>query len=315
MKTVTYERFGGPDVLTLSDVAPPAPRAGHLVVRVRAVSINPLDGKIRRGDARLLSGTRFPKTPGLDFAGVVEQVGEGVSGFRVGDDVFGGMGSFKAGYLSEHISVPARVVAKVPRSLDAVQAAAVAVVGLAARTAVRAVARIKEGDHVLLNGASGGLGPYALQLARRAGAHVTAVSGTDGVALAHELGADTVIDYQRDSILASGKTFDAVLDLSARLPFSEARALLEPHGVYVDFEPGPWKLASAAVQNPFRAQKHRFVITQSTTAALEELGRHFDAGELTPGPTQVFELSDHRRAFEVAEKRGLVGKVVIRLGD
>jgi NADPH:quinone reductase-like Zn-dependent oxidoreductase len=313
MKTVTYSRFGSPDVLTLSDVAPPSPRGGHLVVRVLAVSINPLDGKLRRGDARLLSGTKFPKTPGLDFAGVVEQVGQGVTGFQVGDDVFGGLGSFKAGYLSERISVPARVVAKMPKSLDHVGAAALAVVGLAAQTAVDA-ARVKAGDHVLINGASGGLGPYAIQLAKRAGAHVTAVSGTDGVALARELGADSVVDYRREAITASGRTFDAVLELSARLPFSAARVLLKPSGVYVDFEPGPAKLASAALQNPFRSRQHRFVITRSSTAALEALGRHVDAGALRPGPTRVFEFSDYRRAFEQAEKGGSVGKVVVRLG-
>jgi len=118
MQTVTYSRFGSPDVLTLSDAAPTSPRSGHLVVRVHAVSINPLGSKIRRGDARLLSGTKFPKTPGLDFAGGVEQVGEGVSDFQVGDVVFGGPGSWKAGYLSERISDPARVVAKKPKSLE-----------------------------------------------------------------------------------------------------------------------------------------------------------------------------------------------------
>jgi NADPH:quinone reductase-like Zn-dependent oxidoreductase len=311
MQAITYAHFGSPDVLTLSDAAPPSPRSGHLVVRVHAVSINPLDAKIRRGDARLLSGTRFPKTPGLEFAGVVEQVGTGVSGFQVGDDVFGGLGSFKEGYLSERISVPARVVAKMPKSLDYVGAAAVAVVGLAARAAVHA-ARIKTGDHVLINGASGGLGPYAIQLGKQAGAHVTAVSGTGGVALARELGADSVIDYRRESITASGKTFDAVLELSGRLSFSEARLLLKPRGVYVDFEPGPAKLASAAIQNLFRSRQHRFVIARSTTEALDALSRQIDAGVLRPGPVQAYPLSEYRRAFELAEKGGLVGKAVIR---
>jgi NADPH:quinone reductase-like Zn-dependent oxidoreductase len=311
MQAITYSRFGSPEVLMLSDVAPPSPRGGHLIVRVRAVSINPLDGKIRRGDARLLSGTKFPKTPGLDFAGVVEQVGEGVQGFQAGENVFGGLGSFKAGYLSERISVPARVVAKMPRSLDYAGAAAVTVAGLAARTAIH-VARVKAGDHVLINGASGGLGPYAIQLGKQAGAHVTAVSGTSGVALARELGADSVIDYRRESITASGKTFDAVLELSGRLSFGEARLLLKPRGVYVDFEPGPSKLASAAIQNLFRSRQHRFVIARSTTEALEALSQQIDAGGLRPGPVQAYPLSEYRRAFELAEKGGLVGKAVIQ---
>lgn len=313
MKTITYAGFGGADVLTLSEAAPPPVRKNHLLVRVHAVSINPLDGKIRRGELRVLSGTRFPKTPGLDFAGVVEQVGEGVSGFRIGDAVFGGQGSFKEGFLAERISVPAGIVAKKPKSLDDVGAAAVAVVGLAAQAAVLDAARVKAGDHVLINGCTGGMGPYAIQLARRAGAHVTGVCSTDGVAMAREFGAHTVLDYRRDSILESGRTFDAVIDLSARLSFSEARVLLKDKGVYVEVEPFPAKLARAVLLNPFRAHQHRFLFTKCTTAGLEALGRHFEAGELRPSPTQVFALSEYRRAFEVAEKGGLLGKVVLRL--
>ncbi|HTN86451.1 MAG TPA: NAD(P)-dependent alcohol dehydrogenase [Sorangium sp.] len=314
MKTITYARFGGPEVLALSDTTPPPPsREGRLLVRMHAVSLNPLDGKIRRGEARLLSGARFPKTPGIDFAGVVEGVGPGVVGFSVGDRVFGGLGSMKEGYLSELISVPARVAAKMPANLDFVGAASVAVVGLAALQALRDVGRVKAGARVLVNGCTGGIGPYALQLAKRMGAHVTGVCGTEGVALARDFGADAVVDYRRESITSSGQRFDVVLDLSTRLPFEAARVLLAERGTYVGFEPAPAQIIGAAVLNIFRAHKHRFLFAKATTSDLGELGRLIGSGELRLAPTQVFELSEFRRAFELAEKGGVAGKIVIRL--
>jgi len=313
MQALTFDRFGGPDVLSLSDVATPAARKGHLLVRVHAVSVNPLDGKIRRGELRLLSGSHFPRSPGLDFAGVVEEVGPGVRGFTPGQRVFGYLGTMREGTLAEHISVPARVVARMPAGLTFVGAASLAVGGLAALQALRDVARVKAGDRVLVNGSTGGVGLYALQLARRMGAHVTAVAGSAGAVVAQDYGAHVVLDYHRGPVSASGLTFDAVLELSARLPFSAARGLLGPRGVYVGFEPTPPALLSAALLNPFRGQRHAFAMTKATPADLEALGRQLDAGELRLAPTQVFALSDMHRAYALAERGGLVGKVVLQL--
>jgi NADPH:quinone reductase-like Zn-dependent oxidoreductase len=312
MQAVTYDHFGGPDVLTLAEVAAPAVRAGHLRVRVAAVSINPLDGKIRRGQLTLLSGRRFPKTPGLDLAGTVDAIGAGVTGFAVGDAVFGFTGSMRSGTLADLVSVPATAVAKAPASTDAAGAASIAVVGLAALQALRDAARVKAGDHVLLHGATGGVGPYAVQLARRMGARVTAVGSGDGLALLRELGADAIVDYRRASILDAGQRFDAVIDLSTRLSFAAARAILTPRGVHVAVEPSPPALVAAAIGNRFRRQQRRFLMTRPSRPDLELLGRLLDTGELRLGPRQVLERRELRRAFELAEGGGVVGKVVIR---
>jgi NADPH:quinone reductase-like Zn-dependent oxidoreductase len=313
MQAVTYDHFGGPEVLTLGEVAAPAVRAGHLRVRVAAVSINPLDAKIRRGQLTLLSGRRFPKTPGLDLAGTVDAVGAGVTGFAVGDRVFGFTGSMRTGTLSDLATVPAAAVARIPASIDATGAASIAVVGLAALQALRDAARVKAGDRVLLNGATGGIGPYAVQLARRMGAHVTAVGSGDGLALLRDLGADAVVDYRRDSILAAGQRFDAVIDLSTHLPFAAARPILTARGVHVAVEPSPPALIAAALANRVRRQQRRFLMTKPSGADLADLGRLLDGGELRLGPVQAFERRDWRQAFELAERGGVVGKVVIRL--
>jgi NADPH:quinone reductase-like Zn-dependent oxidoreductase len=313
MNAVTYNHFGGPDVLELTTRA--APRVGPLdvLVRVRAVSVNPLDSKIRRGELRLLSGARFPKTPGIDFAGVVEAVGAKVTGFAVGDRVFGFPGSMRSGTLSEVISVPAASAAKIPRGLDDIGAASVALVGLAALQAFRDVARVVRNERVLVHGATGGVGLVLLQLARLRGAHVTAVVSTSGVAAARQFGAEQVVDYRSESIADLRDRFDVVFDTSTKLSFSAARKLLEPRGRYVGFEPSPLSLIGAALLNPLRRQKHRTLIAKPSAADVAEIGQLIDGHEIVVPPAEAFDLADAARAFERVERGGVIGKVVIRV--
>ncbi|MBX3220626.1 MAG: NAD(P)-dependent alcohol dehydrogenase [Labilithrix sp.] len=313
MNAITYSHFGGPDVLKLTRSESPRVGSLDLLVRVRAVSVNPLDGKIRRGELRLLSGARFPKTPGIDFAGVVEAVGAKVTGFAVGDRVFGYPGSMRKGTLSEVVSVPAASAAKIPRGLDDVGAASVAMVGLAALQAIRDVAHVAPKERVLVNGATGGVGLMLLQLARLRGAHVTAVASTKGVPVAHQFGADDVVDYRSESIADIRERFDVVFDTSTKLPFSAARRLLEPRGRYVGFEPSPLSLIGSALLNPFRRQKHLILVAKPSAADLAEIGRMIDAHEVVLPPEEAFDLPDAARAFERVERGGVIGKVVIRL--
>jgi NADPH:quinone reductase-like Zn-dependent oxidoreductase len=313
MNAITFSHFGGPDVLELTRSE--APRVGSLdlLVRVRAVSVNPLDGKIRRGELRLLSGARFPKTPGIDFAGIVEAVGAKVTGFAVGDRIFGYPGSMRNGTLSELISVPAASAAQIPRALDEVGAASVAMVGLAALQAFRDVAQVASGERVLVNGATGGVGLMLLQLARLRGAHVTATASTTGVSVARQFGAETVVDYRSEAIVAGRERFDVVFDLSTKLPFPAARKLLGARGRYVGFEPSPLTLIRSALMNPFRGQKHLLLIAKPSTRDLAELARLIDAREIVLPPVESFDLADARRAFERVERGGVIGKVVVRL--
>jgi NADPH:quinone reductase-like Zn-dependent oxidoreductase len=313
MNAVTYNHFGGPDVLELT--TSDAPRVGphDLLVRVRAVSVNPLDGKIRRGELRLMSGARFPKTPGSDVAGIVEAVGAKAAGFAVGDRVFGFPGSMRKGTLSEVVSVPATSVAKIPRGLDDVGAASVSMVGLAALQALRDVAHVSSNERVLVHGATGGVGLMLLQLARLRGAHVTAVASTKGVAIARQFGAEQVVDYRSESIADRRDRFDVVFDTSTKLPFSAARRLLEPRGRYVGFEPSPALLIGAVLRNPFRRQKHLTLIAKPSAADLDEIGRLIEAREVVVPPTEAFDLPDAARAFERVERGGVIGKVVIRI--
>ncbi|MBZ4336406.1 NAD(P)-dependent alcohol dehydrogenase [Corallococcus sp. AS-1-12] len=312
MNALTYSRFGGPEVLMHTEQPAPRVRAHHLLIRVRAVSVNPIDGKIRRGALKLLSGSRFPKSPGSDFAGVVEEVGPGIEGFSVGDRVFGFPGSMREGTLAGLITVAANAVARIPSGLDDVGAAAVSMVGLAALQAVRDVARVAPSERVLVNGATGGVGLMLIQLARSRGAHVTAVTSAAGLETARKYGAQEVHDYRARPLSMLGERFDVVFDLSTKLSSSEARGLLTPRGRHVGFEPSPASLLASVLLGPFRRQKQLLLVTKPSARDLAELAEELQTRELLPPPVEVFELSDARAAFERSERGGVIGKVVIR---
>jgi NADPH:quinone reductase-like Zn-dependent oxidoreductase len=166
----------------------------------------------------------------------------------------------------------------------------------------------------LVNGCTGGVGLFALQLAKRMGAHVTGVCSTDGVALTRDLGANEVIDYRKQSLTEPALRYHSILELSGKLSFDTANDLLDEHGVYVDFSPSPASLIGNTLANPFRSHKHLFAMTSANTADLEALARLLDDSELRAPPVKEFPLEKFREAFELAESGGLIGKVVIRTG-
>lgn len=315
MQALVYHGYGGRDRLALETVADPgAPGRGEVRVRVHATSINPVDGKVRRGELKLIAGRRFPKRPGLDLSGRVEAVGDGVTDLAVGDAVYGGARGMSEGAFAEQVITRAASLAKAPRGVDLTTAAGIPTVAIAALQALRDLARVGRGDRLLVNGCTGGVGLFALQIARQAGAVVTGVCGTDGMALARDHGADTVIDYRTTDIRRAGLRFRAILELSGRLSFADGCALLEPGGRFVDFAPGPAGLIGAALANPFRRRKHVFAMTAPRTADLDWLAGQIDAGALRACPTRVFPLAAFAEAFALAEGGGVPGKVVVRIG-
>jgi len=313
MKTVSYDRYGDRDVMRMTDAEVPSPKSGELRVKVHAASVNPVDGKVRRGELKLIAGGHFPKRPGLDFAGVVDALGDGVSSFKLGDRVYGSAKSMSEGAMSELAVVNASAIAKSPAKLDDVTAAAVPVVAIAALQTLRDTAKVKKGDRVLVNGCTGGVGIFALQLAKRFGAQVTGVCGTDGVSLARELGADDLIDYRKEPLAARSERYHVILELSGKLPFDQAHALLDEHGIYVDFSPSPASLIGNTIANPFRSHKHVFAMTAGKTTDLEALAKMLDDGELRPPPVRELPFDRFSEAFELAERGGIIGKVVVRV--
>ncbi|MDX6408633.1 MAG: hypothetical protein QOE13_1704 [Gaiellaceae bacterium] len=311
--------YGSPDVLGLEETEKPALTDDGVLVRVRAASVNPADWYLLRGRpqiARIQLGLRKPKSSalGVDFAGTVEAVGKDITQFRPGDEVFGG----RSGALAEYVCVR-KAVAKKPTNLTFEQAAAVPVAALTALQGLRDKGRIRPGQQVLINGASGGVGTFAVQIAKVLGAEVTGVCSTGNVDLARSLGADHVIDYTKEDFTRSDRRYDLILDIAGSRSWSECKRVLNPDAILVivggpkaSHLLGPLsrmaRLRLAAMRS---SQKAVFFVTKMNKPDLELLQELLEAGKLTPVIDRRYELGETAAAFRYLEEGHARGKIVV----
>ncbi len=324
MKSWTYNRYGTPDVLRLVDAPIPAPGPGEVVVRVRAASINSKDWRLLVADPAILRmapgalrGPRGGLTPAGDFAGLVEAVGEGVIEHAVGDEVYGY--SMAGGALAERIAVAADRVAPKPAGITFDQAAATPLAALTALAAVRDVGRVGFGDRVLINGASGGVGTFAVQIAKARGAsHVTAVCSGRNAPLIRAIGADRTVDYSREDVTSLGETFDVVIDCAGGYSLRRMLRILPRGGrvAMVGGGGGRWlgplgQIVRWRIASPFVGRSLRVVTPDVSGGALRDVGALIDAGDVTPVIDETYPLSavpDAMRYFGTGHVRA---KVVI----
>lgn len=307
-----YTQFGDESVLELVEQAVPSIQKDQLLIRVKAVSINPLDWKVYGGAMKLMSGSGFPKSVGIDFSGVVEQAGCTVSRFKTGDAVIGLLDVFKGGALADYIVVEETAIAPKPANLSFEQAAALPVTGLSALQLIDQLAKVGTNQSVLINGATGGIGILAVQIAKKRGARVTAVVSTKGVAEAKKWGADTVIDYTQQPIKDLDQKFDVVMDLSTKLSFTEAKSLMKQKAVFVSTLPSPLVLITSFVNNIFSDQTWKILILKPTVEALNTLTHLAEAG-LQIVLAKTYRLTNVREAYREASQGKLIGKSVIVL--
>lgn len=312
MKKVMYNQFGDESVLELVEQAVPSFQNDQLLIRVKAVSINPLDWKVYGGEMKLMSGSMFPKSVGIDFSGVVEQAGSSVTRFKVGDAVIGLMDVFKGGALAEYVVVKEADLALKPANSSFVQAAALPVTGLSALQIMDQLANVAPNQEILINGATGGIGVFAIQIAKKRGARVTAVVSTKGIAEAKKWGTDTVVDYTKQDIKQLTQRFDAVIDLSTKLSFSEAKRLMKPKVVFVSTLPSPLTLISSFVNNLFSGKKHKVLILKPTAQGLNTLTKLAEDG-LQIVVDKTYSLAHVREAYQESRRGKLIGKSVIVL--
>ncbi|PZE64181.1 NADP-dependent oxidoreductase [Curtobacterium sp. MCPF17_018] len=252
MRRLQYHRYGGPDVLVLEDAAIPQPGRRQILVRVRAASANAMDWKIRNGEMRVMTGRKFPRGVGHDFAGVVEQVGEGVTRFRVGDAVLGAARLQHAGAFAEFVIANERSVASKPDDLSFEHAATLPVAGLTAYQAVTAAGKLRPGQRIFINGCLGGVGRIAVQVALAAGATVAGSCRSGTEAEARHLGVDPVVTFDTDPVPYTGR-FDVVFDTAGTLPYGVARQMLTLHGCIIDIVPAASKFARSVLPGPYNA--------------------------------------------------------------
>src|SRR5256884_858221 len=305
MKAIVVQKYGSPDVLELKDVEKPAVEEDGVLVRVRAASVNPADWYGVAGRpyvARIAVGLLKPKSDrlGIDFAGTVEAVGKDIAGFRPGDEVFGG----RSGAFAEYVCVRNAVVLK-PTNVTPEQAGAVPVAALTALKGLRDKGQIQPGQKVLINGASGGVGTFAVQIAKALGAEVTGVCSTRNVDLVRSIGADHVIDYTREDFTRSGRRYDLLFDVAGSRRWSECKRILNPQATLVIVGApkgtrllGPLshivKVRLAALGG---SRKAAFFIAKFNKVDLVVLRDLLEAGKGTPGIARRFELKTTSGAF------------------
>jgi NADPH:quinone reductase-like Zn-dependent oxidoreductase len=328
MKAYVQHRYGPPDRLELTDVPAPVPAAGEVLVRVRATSVNPYDWHLLRGEprvARLMPGLvslRAPKfpVPGCDLAGQVEAPGPGVTQFRPGDDVFA---LVSHGSYAEYVTVPETMLARMPGSLSFEQAAAVPMAALTALIGLCDTGRVESGQQVLVNGASGGVGTFAVQLARAFGARADAVCRAANAELVRSLGADDVIDRGTADFTRCGKRYDLLLDIAGTRQVPACRRVLAPTGtmVLIGGPAGRWlqpagHMFAAMAMSPLvrrRVALAQTVIGPDRQEDLRALAKLIDDGQVTPVIGARYPFAQLPQAVTDQESGRIPGKVVITL--
>jgi NADPH:quinone reductase-like Zn-dependent oxidoreductase len=314
MQALRYHSFGSSGDLRLEDVPPPEPGAGEVVVGVRYASVNPVDWKIAAGKFRLLVKHGLPRTMGSDFAGVVTNVGKGVDRFREGDRVWGFVDPFACarGTFADFCTVPVKSVFPLPAEIDFRDAAALACVGATAVTLCD-LAQVSSGSRVLVNGASGGVGHVAVQVAKARGARVTATASDPRREFVASLGADEFIDYQRTPVERWPGDFDAVLDCVPSLPRRAHRALLARGGHYATTLPGAATFLLDPITNRVGPIRRYGVMLAPSAAAMEELLACVRTGLLRCHVEAEYPITRAAKAIERSRSGRVQGKIVIRV--
>ncbi len=310
MRVYSFDRFGDASVLHAADLPEPAPGDADVVVAIEARSINLIDIRVRNGMMGPLVNKRFPKVPGADFAGTIVSVGGNVKDLQVGDRVFGAADPFKGGAFAERIVVPAIQVASLPPELSTSDAATLPIAGLAALQSLRDLGRVNSGQTVLIHGATGPVGLYALPLARLMGGRVTAVGGA-GLDTARQLGADVLVDYRIGQSVPRWEGFDVILNASGKMPYSMGKTLLKPAGRLIEPSPTIVVFIGSKLGNLFRRRKHMVLATQVRRADLDYLAKLVVDGALKPVIAATFSFDDSLPALALVERGGVVGKVVV----
>lgn len=314
MKAIVYTQYGSPAVLQMAEVKKPVPRDNEIVLRVMAVSLNPYDWHLMRGEpflARLHAGLFAPKHPilGNDAAGQVEAVGKKVTQFKVGDEV---VVSCKFGGLAEYVAVPEDLAVYKAHTVSMVQAATLPIAGLTALQGLRDNGHIKPKQKVLVNGASGGVGTFAVQLARFLGADVTGVCSTGNVAMVRSIGANAVVDYKTDQITTLGLTYDLVLDAVGNFTLKDFNTLTSPKGIGVAVGyTSMAQLMQLKLGGPFAKKAFSFCHAKMNGKDLALLMRLMGSGDIKAVIDRQYPMVQTAEAMDYLEQGHAKGKVVV----
>jgi len=312
MKAIVFNGYGGNDVIEIQDVPKPSPRPDEVLIRVHAAGVNPVDWKVREGQARILTGSRFPKVLGIECSGVIVETGSLVKKFRAGDAVIANAG-MRLGAYAEYVAVKEKTVFPKPEMVAFEDAATFPIAGLTALQAVRDKGRIAPGRKVLINGASGGVGTFAVQIAKILGAEVTAVCSAANAGLVKGLGADHVIDYCQQDFTKTTERYDCIFDVVSSRSFRECKKALTRRGVYVNTLPTPSIFWNIIITTLLPGKRAATMMVSQRASDIEWMCEQLKTGRLKVVIDKVFPLDEIKEALAYSQTGRARGKIVLRL--
>lgn len=312
MKAVIIRSYGPPDVFEMVELPNPAPRAGEVLIKNKSISLNPYDCMARNGEMKMLEGFRFPKILGGECAGEIEDIGASVQNFKKGDRVIAFLG--RGGAYSEYVTMSAAKCVALPEGVSFVAGASLPIAGTTAYDSLHLLGNIKRGNHVLIYGAYGSVGSFALQIAKLAGAKVTAVCSTSSVEKVRALGADEVIDYTKDNFLNSDKRFDIILDTPCVLHFGLAKKILTERGILIGTMPSPGGMFTQFMST-FSKKKYKIIFADPTPEKIARLAAWVAEGKLNVIVDREYGFNELSDAHRYSETKRAKGKIIIRTGN
>ncbi|WP_339750072.1 NAD(P)-dependent alcohol dehydrogenase [uncultured Rubinisphaera sp.] len=309
MQAITYKDYGSHSVLTLSEVSRPQPARDEVLIRVVAASVNPIDARLRSGEMRWMLPGGFPRIPGYDVAGVIEEVGKECS-FQPGNRVLAFLDHMYGGGYAEYAVCSSSSVVSIPDEMSFEEASALPLAGSTALQSLRDYGHLKSGDRVLINGASGGVGAFAVQIAVARGAKVTAVASGKHEEFVRSLGATNFIDYTKEEFSKSNRQWELIFDAAGKSSFAEVKDVLSDKGHFVSTEPSLRGLVMSLITWPFDKQAN-VMLAQSREKDLKELVRLWSACQLKVTIEETFSLSEAAKAHHRIESDSFCGKLVL----
>lgn len=314
MKAVIAKDFGDSDILKTAERQVPDIQPDELLIRNYASSVNPLDWKILQGEFKNMYAIEFPFTPGHDFAGEVIRIGKDVTRFQKGDKVYGMVETQKSGTYAQYIAVSATHAVHMPQKLSYTEAAAIPLTAMTAYTALVTKGRLKGGDDILVNGASGGVGVMAIQLAKALQAgKITGVTSEENIDLVKSIGADRVINYEKQQFVDEEEIYEIVFDTIGNTSFLASRKILEPKGKFISTIATTWTMIFGFLTSLYSGRKCLYFFVSPNGKTLKTISKFVEDGKVQPVIDKTYKLADVEDAFEYSQTGKAKGKIAIEI--